>query len=825
MANMIDIIVNATDNASRQIDRINDSINRLGGSAGKVTGVLAGMSGSIAGLAPAVAGVGALASTFASAGIGAVAFGAVAVSSISGVVEASEEIAKIEEKIAQADSAKERIKYQKELQQVMAGLNEHEKKALSSLQEFQGWWGSFTSQFDPQVFGVMAQGLDLVRNTMTALTPAITSVGNVLNGFLERVNKGFQTESAKQFFEYINSSAGSNLEALLTTAGNLFMGFFGILRAFQPLSQQFNGGMVQMSENFRKWGESLASSQGFQNFVAYVQANTPPLLNLIKNLWSFLVQLVQALAPLGSAVLQVASSFAQWLAQSNFMSTALNLLKQAGQLLLDNLSALKVVLASVVAGFIAFKVISTIVTLVTTAINIFKTLRTTFIAVRTAVMGLNMAFLANPITWVIASIVALIAIGVLLWKNWDTVKAKALELWNCMKQAWEGIKTATSQAITNIITAVTQWASNMWTKITQMWEQIKTAFSNGVTATINLFKRLPMMVINAVIYMVGFVIGLIVGFMIEMASAVSQGITKVVQFFQQLPSRVMAFINNLKTSAVNGFKTMMSNAKSAVNSGINNVLSFFRSLPSKVMSFINNLKNNLVNGFKTMMNNAKSAVNSGINNVVSFFRSLPSKVMSFITSLGSRLRSGFTSMMNNAKSAVSNGVRNIISAVKNFVSSFLSAGKGLLDAFVKGIKNGISKAIGAVKDGMSAIRDFLPFSPAKKGALSDLDKSGESFFPTFADGMAGGLRPMLRMAEKGMGQLNSTLSQPAETMERLQGFNFGQMRQSLDINIQVSGGVEVDGNRTRQDSQRITETVSGSVDDVLRDLRQAIRKR
>jgi phage tail tape measure protein, TP901 family len=38
--------------------------------------------------------------------------------------------------------------------------------------------------------------------------------------------------------------------------------------------------------------------------------------------------------------------------------------------------------------------------------------------------------LASPITWVIAGIIALVAAGYLLYKNWDTVKQKAIELKN-----------------------------------------------------------------------------------------------------------------------------------------------------------------------------------------------------------------------------------------------------------------------------------------------------------------------------------------------------------------------------------------------------------
>ena len=42
--------------------------------------------------------------------------------------------------------------------------------------------------------------------------------------------------------------------------------------------------------------------------------------------------------------------------------------------------------------------------------------------------ALSLTVLASPITWIIAGILALVAAGYLLYKNWDTVKAKAVEL-------------------------------------------------------------------------------------------------------------------------------------------------------------------------------------------------------------------------------------------------------------------------------------------------------------------------------------------------------------------------------------------------------------
>ena len=57
---------------------------------------------------------------------------------------------------------------------------------------------------------------------------------------------------------------------------------------------------------------------------------------------------------------------------------------------------------------------------------------------------LNAALSANPIGLVIVAIVALVAAGVLIYKNWDTIKAKLLELWAKMKEVWERIKTIRS---------------------------------------------------------------------------------------------------------------------------------------------------------------------------------------------------------------------------------------------------------------------------------------------------------------------------------------------------------------------------------------------
>lgn len=54
--------------------------------------------------------------------------------------------------------------------------------------------------------------------------------------------------------------------------------------------------------------------------------------------------------------------------------------------------------------------------------------------------GLNVVLMANPIGLIAAAIGLVVAAGVALYKNWDTVKKKAQELWDKIRDIWGKIK-------------------------------------------------------------------------------------------------------------------------------------------------------------------------------------------------------------------------------------------------------------------------------------------------------------------------------------------------------------------------------------------------
>lgn len=99
----------------------------------------------------------------------------------------------------------------------------------------------------------------------------------------------------------------------------------------------------------------------------------------------------------------------------------------------ENANWLLPVLSGLVGAFGALQVILTVVGWWKKYQQIAQTLQV-------VQMGLNVAMTANPIGVLVVAIGALIAAGVALWMNWDTVKAKAVELWQKAQEVFGGIR-------------------------------------------------------------------------------------------------------------------------------------------------------------------------------------------------------------------------------------------------------------------------------------------------------------------------------------------------------------------------------------------------
>ena len=133
---------------------------------------------------------------------------------------------------------------------------------------------------------------------------------------------------------------------------------------------------------------------------------------------------------------------------------------------------------------------------------------------------------------------------------------------------------------------------------------------------------------------------------------------------------------------------------------------------------------------------AVQAGTSFVQGVVTFFAQLPGRIAAFLASAIAAIAAFAASLPGQAVAAGQgflDGIQGGFNAAVSFVqgipgqiagffadagSWLVDSGKALLDGFTSGIRNGFQAAKDAVSNGLSAIRDFFPFSPAKVGPFS-----------------------------------------------------------------------------------------------------------
>lgn len=141
---------------------------------------------------------------------------------------------------------------------------------------------------------------------------------------------------------------------------------------------------------------------------------------------------------------------------------------------------------------------------------------------RTAMLLLNGAMRANPVGVVITAFTLLVGAGLAVYKNWDTIKAKAVELWNSFSSNFPNIASVVKAnfaivadvaknvwgVFSNLIGFVKNVFTGQWSAA---WENVKGIFSNAFQALEGIAKA-P---INGVINLVNGAIGAINGISVD----------------------------------------------------------------------------------------------------------------------------------------------------------------------------------------------------------------------------------------------------------------------------------------------------------------------
>lgn len=569
--------------------------------------------------------------------------------------------------------------------------------------------------------GMMADGLERIR--------AITSSA----GFKDGLTEVFR--SAHTAMDYITSNAGPGVVNLFKSLGDLIPAILPTIGAavgeligmvsnalaqpevangVQVMFEGIRTAISNLSPAFDPLARALATvgplvSDLAINLSTVLGAAIPPVADalvrmgeaiqpLIPAIGTLLLAAVEALAPV---VTNLSNAFV-----SIMEGGLLDLIISGFEGLAAAITAIPTpVLTGLVAALggiaIAAGLFSAAVTIANFAIGIWSAVAAIATGVTTA-LGVAFAILTSPITLVIAAIALVIAAGVLLYKNWDTIKEKATEIWGAIKDF-----------ISDAMSAVKRKMSEEWAKIKADWSAGWEAVKSGTSNAWNAIK----------------------GFFSSAWSVITSGVS----------------------TAWNGIKSAFSSAwgviKSGVDSAWSGIKSAFSTAWSTIQSGVSSAWGTIKSAFSTGMSNAKSAVDTGWNNIKSAFSSAGSAIKDAAVTAWNNVVSAFRTGVSNAADAA----RGLIQAAKNAVSgagsALVSAGRQIIDGFI----DGISAGFGRVQSTLGRLTSMLPDwkGPAPRDRTL-LVEAGQLVIGGFIDGLEsqyGAVKDSLRGLTEDMGSM------------------------------------------------------------------------
>lgn len=508
--------------------------------------------------------------------------------------------------------------------------------------------------------------------------------------------------------------------------------------------------------------DALGSGTGVATEMANAMNQTEP------ERYELLTQKIQNLKEsIGSALLPTVN---------NLMQKIAGILEKVAAWIENHQELVKVIML-VVAGLGVFLTVAgTVITtvagigiVVPKAIEGFKLLKSGFALMKgtlssliASVWSFTSALLANPITWVVIGIVALVGGLVLLYNKceWfrnlvgniiNFFKEKLGAVFGVVKSVFSGI----GKVVGNVMSAVKNTVSEKLSNIKSAYESHGGGIKGVAAAAMEGVKG---------VYTAGFT------FLDKLTggklSALKDKAAEKFSQFKEAASSMWSKVKGAFSDGLNKVKELtnagLSAAKATVSEKLGNMKAAYEAhgggIKGAAAAAMEGVKGAYTAGF-TFLNNLTGGKLSGL---VDKFKTGVSNIANGVKERFSAVRDAFQGGLNKVKELISNAV-----------GWFLDSGKKVVSTFANGIKSAFSAPVNAVKSGLQKIRNMLPFSDAKEGPLSTLTLSGQRTMTTYAHGLELAQNAPANATEKGLTKVGTALNNEPIKKVRLSGSDGG----------------------------------------------------
>lgn len=293
-----------------QTDRTSAAFRRGGADIDRYSGRLRLIADAALTLGPALIPISAIAIpavTGLAAGFGFAAAGAgAAVVAFQGVGDALKAVNKaaIEPTAANLEAAR----------QAMEQISPAARDFVTHLQDMRPAFQGVRDAAAAGLFPGLVEALDRIEPALPRVADLFERIGQAVGDLAADSAESLAGPRWADFIAFVGREAPVALAEMARTLGDVAHGMSELWMAFTPLNQDFSGWLRDSAQAFDEWATGLSQTDGFAEFVAYIQENGPRVADAMGSIANALIQVTQAAAPLGGPVLDAVAQLADILA-------------------------------------------------------------------------------------------------------------------------------------------------------------------------------------------------------------------------------------------------------------------------------------------------------------------------------------------------------------------------------------------------------------------------------------------------------------------------------------------------------------------------------
>lgn len=308
-------------------------------------------------------------------------------------------------------------------------------------------------------------------------------------------------------------------------------------------------------------------------------------------------------------------------------------------------------------------------------------------------------------------VAAVVALGVLIYQNWDSIKQWTIDAWN-----------AIGEFLVGIWDGIVQWASEAWNSISEstsaIWNSIKEfliGIWNGIvefvvtwgTAILETYVGIWTSIFN-------FCMEIWNG-IVEYLTSVLQGIaiffteiwTSISTFFQETWNGLVAFITPVLQGIADFFSMIWNGISTVIQAVWNFISQYLQAIWTAILYFATPLFESIKNFISECWNKIKSTTSLVWETIKNFLVSCWNGLVSFVTPIFEKIKSWIVSVwdtISSATMAVWNAVKNFLQACWNGLVAIVTPIFEAIKNWIVNVWNTISSTTSAV---WNAIKSYL----------------------------------------------------------------------------------------------------------------------